>query len=81
MVVGAPGATTRAFFDAVGAHAGHLTGPIAGAWSALRPGSPREVAEELGGKLPEFTSQLQADVVRALETVARPVLALIPAGR
>jgi hypothetical protein len=71
-----PSASTRAFFDAVETYAGHLTSRVAEAWPTLQPGTPRSLVTELGSKVPEFTSDIQANVTRALETAARPVARL-----
>ena len=71
-----PSMSTRAFFDAVDTYAADLTGRIAEAWPTLQSGSPRQVVAEVGSKLPEFTSQIQDDVARVLETASRPVARL-----
>jgi hypothetical protein len=71
-----PSAATKAFFDAVDAYAGHLAVQVAEAWPTLRPGPLRRVLSELGGKVPEFTTQVQADIAEALEAAPRPVARL-----
>lgn len=71
-----PSASTRAFFDAVESHAGHLTAQVAEAWPTLQSGSPRRVVAELGSKVPEFTTSLQTTVAEALESATRPIATL-----
>jgi hypothetical protein len=69
-----PTEAVRAFFDAVDAHAeGSLVAEVAEAWATVQPGPVRQVLNELGRKVPQLTSQLQADIAERLEVAPRPV--------
>jgi hypothetical protein len=71
-----PSDATKAFFDAVAEVAEPLMSEVAAAWSAIRPGSPREVLAELSQKVPGLTASLQADIAERLENAPRPVALL-----
>jgi hypothetical protein len=71
-----PSAATKAFFDAVDTYAGDLAARVAEVWPTLRSGPLRQVLSELSGKIPEFTTQLQAEVAEALEAAPRPIARL-----
>ena len=71
-----PSEAVRAFFDAVAAHAAPLLTQVAEAWATLQPGPPRQVLTELGGKIPDLTPQIQADIAEMLENAPRPAARL-----